>query len=111
RHGDGDPLQPDPLAAADLRSEQLGITQLRPAGFAVDRENRAERRTARGTAAQHHAPTLRALLGNVDFEVVEPAASRAAAETEGDPVAEHLAALLAQPVRGLSHRSDGNPSR
>ena len=111
RHGDRDPLQPDPLAAADLRSEQLGITQLRPAGLAVDREDRAERRVARGTAAQHRAAALRALLRNVGLEVVEPATSRAAAETEGHPVAEHLAALLAQPVRRLSHRGDGNPSR
>src|SRR5207247_8159171 len=71
---------------------------------ALDRERGAEGRSTSGAAAQHLAAALRAPLGHVGLELLEPPPGRAAAEAHGRPVAEHVAALLPQPVGGLAHQ-------
>src|SRR5919204_1507103 len=92
------------LRTADLRAEELRRTEAGSAGFAVDREHRAEGGGAGRAALEHRAAALRALLRDVVLEAFEPALRRAAFEAERDPVAEHLAALLAQPVRRPPHQ-------
>src|SRR5207302_7242147 len=87
----------------DRRSKQLAVAERVAALLAVDGERRADRRCTRGAAAQHPPATLRTLLGNLVLELLEPPPRGAAAEAERDPVAEHLPALLAQPLRRLSH--------
>ena len=62
---------------------------------------------------QQLAPALPAALGYFGLELLEPALSGPALQAHGDPVAERLPALLAQPVRGLAHVLDcteGAPS-
>ena len=71
--------------------------------LALDGEGRPEGRVAGGAAAQNLAAALRARHRDVGFVLLEPAARGAAAEADGGPVAEHVAALLAQPVGGLAH--------
>ena len=78
-------------------------TQRVAALLAVDRGDRREGGAARLAAADQLAAALRALVGNLGFELLEPAARRAAAQADGNPVAEHLSPLLAQPVGGLAH--------
>jgi len=46
---------------------------------------------------------LRAHVRKLALELLEPATGGAAAHAHGDPVAEHLATLLPQPVRCLAH--------
>lgn len=46
---------------------------------------------------------MRAGLGQLRLELLEPAARGAATETECDPVSEDLPTLLPQPIRRLSH--------
>jgi pimeloyl-ACP methyl ester carboxylesterase len=46
---------------------------------------------------------LRAGVGNLCLELLEPAARSAAAETECDPVAEDLPTLFPKPIRRLAH--------
>ena len=120
RHGDpllADPERPGrntlgrrerPLLAlpSDRRAEQLRRTDGLAALFAVDDRDRRERRAARRAAPAHLAAALRARLRHLGLELLEPAAGGAAADAEGDPVAEHLAPFLAQPVGGLAHAAD-----
>src|SRR5207247_3373171 len=94
---------PIELASADLHSEQLRIPEPFAARLALHGERRAERGGAGRAAAEHFPPALRTLVRHLGFELVEPAQRGAAAETERDPVAEHLATLLAQPVGRLAH--------
>ena len=63
------------------------------------------RRSARCSraAAQKRPAALRARVRQLGLELLEPPARRAAPDADGDPVAEHLPALLAQPVGGLAH--------
>ena len=49
-------------------------------------------------------PTARgAPIRQLGLELLEPPLRGAAVEADGDPVAEHLAPLLSEPVRGLAH--------
>lgn len=73
------------------------------ARLALDREDRAEGRVAGRTAVERRAAARGAALRKLRLEIFEPALRRAAVEADGGPVAEHLAALLTQPVRGLAH--------
>ena len=74
-----------------------------PAGFAFDCEDRAEARIAGRAPRAHLAAALRARRGELTFGVVEVARREAARDAEGHPVAERLAALLAEPVGRLAH--------
>ena len=74
------------------------------------RTPRSRRPRARRTAAPHDAAAaeqlaaaLRAGVGHLRLELLEPPARRAATETECDPVAEDLPTLLPQPVRRFRH--------
>src|SRR5581483_9267224 len=100
--GSGQTLPPARLiarpGARDNRAEP------RAARLAVDREHGAEGHVARGTAVQRGAAAGRAAIRQLVLEVLEPALRGAAVETDGRPVAEHLPALLAQPVRRLAHQ-------
>src|SRR5919206_3110368 len=87
----------------DRAAEQLAAPKLSAATLALDREGRAERRVAGGAAAQYLAAALRARRRHLGLELLEPAARGPAPEAHGSPVAEHVAALLAQPVRSLAH--------
>src|SRR5262249_7858212 len=98
-HGSARPSAP----LSDRRAEQLPLAQRGAALLAVDRERRAERRRAGGAAAQHGAAALPALVRDLGLELVEPPLRGPATETERHPVAQHLPAFLAQPVRGLAH--------
>src|SRR5690349_5843315 len=91
------------LAPTDLRAEEVRLAQRLAAGLALDREGRAERLVAGRAAPQHHAAALQALLREFALELLEPAPRGAALKAERNPVAEHLAALLTQPVRRLAH--------
>src|SRR6266516_6613004 len=93
---------PKESAPTDLRSEELRVTELFAARLAVDGECRAERSRARRAAAEHLAAALRALVRHLGLELVEPPPRGAATETERNPGAQHLSALLAQPVGGLA---------
>ena len=52
---------------------------------------------------QELAAAFGARLRQLRFELLEPAAGGPATQADRNPVAEHLPALLAQPVRGLAH--------
>src|SRR5262249_55022179 len=90
-------------AALDRRAEELVGPQRLAALLAVDGRDRRDRRVAARATPQQHAAALRALVGHLALELLEPPARGAAAEADGDPVAEHLAAFLATPVGGLAH--------
>jgi hypothetical protein len=98
-------LAAGPSAAArlaDPHAELLGRAQRSAARLALDREGRREARSARGTARTDLAAALRARRRQVVLPRLEVALCEPAADADGDPVAERLAALLAQPVSGLS---------
>src|SRR4051812_26111008 len=88
--------------AADRNAELLARTELRPAPLALDRERRAEARLARGAARAHLAAALRALRRQLVLPFLEVALREAAVQADGDPVAQRLAALFAEPVGGLT---------
>ena len=73
---------------------------------------RTSTRTARRTraAVQHLAAAGGAPGGHLVLELLEPAPRGAAVEADRGPVAEHLPALLAQPVRRLPHPADSMPT-
>src|SRR6185503_14837138 len=75
----------------------------RAALLAIDHGDRGERRAAPLAAAEQLPTALRAGVGHVRLELLEPAARRAATETECDPVSEDLPTLLPQPVRRFRH--------
>ena len=90
--------------APDRRTELLVRPQL-PRRTASHSTAKTELKGAlqagqRWSIAPPHAGQRSRELG---LEVLEPALRRAAVEADGGPVAEHLAALLTQPVRGLAH--------
>ena len=88
--------------ATDLRAEEL----VRPDGRRIPRSRRPRARkgrAARAAAAQQLAAALRAGLGQLRLELLEPAARSAAAETECNPVSEDLPTLLPQPIRRFRH--------
>ena len=87
----------------DPHTEELGLAQRRAALLALDGEGRRERRVARRAAVEQLAAARRAVVGHLGLELLEPAPGGAAGEADRRPVAEHLAALLAQPVGGLAH--------
>ena len=91
------------LGATNRAAEELRVAERRAAALALDGERGAERRSARGAATQHLATALRTRLRHLGLELLEPPAGGAAAEAHGGPVAEDVAALLAQPVGGLAH--------
>src|SRR5206468_2832218 len=90
-------------ASPDLRAEELVRAQRLVALLALDGGDRRERGTAGLAAPQQLAAALRALLRHLGLELLEPAPRRAAPKAHRDPVAEHLPALLAQPVGRLAH--------
>src|SRR4051794_18393499 len=90
-------------ALANRHAEELGVAEPRAALLAVDREGRRERRRARRAAGEHLAAAALALARDLRLELLDPAPRPATAQAHGGPVAQHLAALLAQPVCGLSH--------
>ena len=84
----------------------------RAALLAGDGESRREGRRAFRAAVAGLAPALRADGGQFRLELEEVALHGAAAEAEGDPVAECLAALLLDPVPpGLRARLLHGPNR
>src|SRR4051795_10611976 len=91
--------------APDLAPEQLVVPDGLPAFLAVDDRDRRERRATARTAPEQDAAALRALLRQLRLELLEPALRGAARQAEGDPVAQHLPALLAKPIGGLAHTS------
>ena len=96
-------------ALADRAAQTVRGAHGAPALLALDRENRAEARAAIGTPCTHLGAARRARgwqLGLVRFEVALRVTAR---EAEGDPVAERLAALFAEPVRGLAHCDQPTP--
>src|SRR6185436_8635475 len=88
---------------SDRHAELLVRPKRGPALLALHRERRRERRAAGLAARAHLAAALRARGGKLGLPFVEVPLREAAAETDRDPVAEHLAALLAEPVRRLAH--------
>ena len=91
------------LADPYARRGRLGTERLATV-LAGDGEQRRERCRARRAAAEHRAAAHRTRLIHLIFELLEPATSAATAEADRDPVAEHFAALLAEPVGGFAHR-------
>ena len=92
------------LRAADLRAEELVRAQRRAALLAVDGGDRRERRVARLAAAQQLAAALPRTSSGISASYCSNQRRPAPhVDADGDPVAEHLAALLAQPVRRLAH--------
>src|SRR5581483_134596 len=84
--------------------ELLGGAKRPSARLAVHGEDRAEGHVARGAAVEGRPAARRAALRELVLELLEPPLSGAAAETDRRPVAEHLPALLAQPVRRFAHQ-------
>jgi hypothetical protein len=97
------PLASGSAGSADLRPEQLRRPQLAAARLAVDGEYRGEADVAGRAAGANLTAALRARGRELALPVLEVALREPAAEADGDPVAEHLAALLPQPVGGLAH--------
>jgi hypothetical protein len=95
-----DELAPGPSngPAEGLRGAQTGA-----AGFALHREHGAESRLALGAPVPHLLAARRAKLRQRGFVLLEVALRVTARETESDPVAERLPALLAQPLGGSPH--------
>src|SRR5215510_13219371 len=91
------------LAPPDAASEQLRRAQRLAAVLAIDRKRRADRGRTRGAAPKHRPAALGAFLRNLILELLEPSTRGAAVEAERNPVSEHLAALLPQPVGSPSH--------
>jgi hypothetical protein len=91
------------LGAPDRAAEELGAPEGRSAALALDGEGGAEGGAAAGAAAEHLAAALRTRAGHVRLELLEPPAGGTAADTDGGPVAEHVPALLPQPVGGFAH--------
>jgi len=83
----------------------MRLAESSAARLAIDREGRAEGFVALRAAPQHDAAALQALVGNLVLELLEPAPGRSALAAEGDPVAEHLASLLTEPIGRLAHGS------
>ena len=74
-------------------------------------EGRREACVAGGTAREELAAAGRARVGQLVLRLLEVPLRGAAAQADGHPVAEHLAAFLAQPVGGLAHcRDSSEPS-
>jgi hypothetical protein len=97
---------PRPLALPpDRGPEERVLAQRGTAVLALHREGRREGGIAGGAAADDLAAALRANGRHFGLELLEPADDEAAREAERGPVPEHLPALLAQPLRRLSHRS------
>ena len=93
-------------AASRRYPKSSGWRELRAARLAVDRERRT--RTAPSTTGSGGAispPQRRALAPGSRPRTPRTSAARRRSEAERRPVAEHLAPLLAQPVRGLAHES------
>src|SRR5437899_11263048 len=88
---------------ADGAAEGFGRAELVSARFALDGEGRAEAGIARRAPRAHLSAALRARLGQLALGLVEVALREPADQAEGDPVAEGLAALFAEPLRGLTH--------
>src|SRR5262249_48601767 len=81
--------------------ELLARPKRRAAGLALHRERRAEASTAGWAARSHLAAALRTRRRQLVLELLKVALHEATPEAERDPVAERLAPLLSQPIRGL----------
>ena len=77
--------------------------------LAFDCERRREASVAGRTAGEQLAAAGRAGGGQLVLRLLEVPLSGAAAQADGHPVAEHLAALLTQPVGRLAHVSGFGP--
>src|SRR3954471_22925080 len=97
------PIAETSTFAPDLAPEQLVVADGLPAFLAVDDRDRRERRATARAAPEQDAAALRALVRHLRLELLEPALRGAARQAEGDPVAQHLPALLAKPIGGLAH--------
>src|SRR5215212_1571726 len=93
------------LTPPDLDAELLRRAQFSAAGLALDGEGRREARTAARALRPERPGALRALGRQLVQELFEIALDEAAAEAEGDPIAEGLAAFLLQPVASGAHRA------
>src|SRR4051794_35275649 len=91
---------------ADRAAEELVAAQRLAALLALDGGDRRERRATARAPSQQHPAARGARLRHLVLVLLEPAAAGAAAEAHRDPVAEHLAAFLAQPVGCLAHAPD-----
>ena len=83
----------------DRRRRRAPARAARAARLAVDRERRRERRAARRAAAQHLAAAAGHRAGSSASNSSNQRCAAPQREAERHPVAEHLAALLAEPVR------------
>src|ERR671923_620995 len=87
----------------DRAAELLRRTHCRTAPLALDGEDGGKARAAFGTARSHLAAASRARRRELGLVLGEVPLRVAAGEAEGDPVAERLATLLAQPIRRPAH--------
>jgi pimeloyl-ACP methyl ester carboxylesterase len=102
-HSVSETLRTYQSATTDPRAEELVGPHRLTAHLAVDDGKRGEGRTAGLAAPQELAAALRAGVGQLCLELLEPAARSAATEAECDPVSEDLPTLLPQPIRRLAH--------
>src|SRR5215467_14195789 len=96
-------LRTNQSATADPRAEELVRPHRLAAVLAVDDGERREGSAARGAPAQQLPPALRAGLGHIRLEFLEPPPRRPTAEAKCDPVSEDLPTLFPQPIRRLRH--------